>query len=1184
MGLRINTNIQALNAHKNLTRTDGLLSKSLERLSSGLRINKAADDGSGLTIADNLRAQHTGIGQAIANASDAVNIIQIADGALEESINIVNTIRTKSIQSASDGQDATSRAAIQADINKLLEELEMIGDTTAYNGVALLDGSFINKSFHVGAYKDEIIGLSIDDARGSKVGGMAYAKTDRMAEATVSAARAQGMAVNAEGLVDGDLRLNGITVGSTKVNVATYGSTDSAWAKAAAINDKINDSGAQAKATTEAIIKIGAGYDISTKNIALNGLSLAVADGITTAAALASVINNGSLATAKNIRAEVVDTDEVRVIADDGRNLHFSLGNGLSANNSNGFQVNGNAVGFSTATNATLTLHGSLTLTNAQAMARGDKKIASGSINAGDVLINSIDIARGGSLVVEDNDTDFTLLNAINGNEDLQRLGIRAELFSLDAGTTIRMRLISESYDITVSGNDVNSKAGLVAGTTNGTKTNGVILQGKATDSDETTDNYLVKVGFLGTYYGTFETSGVNNSGGNDTLAASRNYTKFSNVDAQSLADGDIRVNNETIGSSKVIVATYGSTDSAWSKAAAINDKMNDTGVQARAITEAVIKIGAAYDLSTKNIALNGLSLAVVDGITTAAQLASVINNGSLATSKNITAQVIDADELRVVANDGRNLHFSLGNGLSANNSNGFQVNGNAVGFSTATNATLTLHGALTLSNSQAMARGDKKIASGTLSSGDLTINGVDISSSGSLTIKDNDSDFVLLNAINNNEELQKMGIRAEKFSLDGGTTIRMRIISERQDVTIAGTDPNSLSGLVAGTTAGTQQTSLEVRGAATDTNATDNYLTKIGMLGTFYGTTETNGVDNTGGNDWLVIGKDRLTYDSGDIKINDYDLATTISDGLSDILDDKSAAAWANAVNLVKTHTGVEADIIKASQAGAGAVTAGTLQQQDLVINGIDIVRDNTGGSGMAILAGDAGNILVDAINEYKSQTGVIASVDADGKLLLDAIDGRNIHVASTANGNTYVKFNADFGTSGVSQDSVYFGNIRLVSASAINIEGSGYDDAGKEMSLLKVGLDGGGASTEATSDLKGDGIVVAGVNYDTAISNVNVTTQEGAEMGIRSADYALKRLDAIRAGLGSTQNQMTSTITNLSVTKINVQATESSIRDVDFAAESTQFSKMQVLMQAGTFAQAQANATAQSVLSLLQ
>ena len=181
--------------------------------------------------------------------------------------------------------------------------------------------------------------------------------------------------------------------------------------------------------------------------------------------------------------------------------------------------------------------------------------------------------------------------------------------------------------------------------------------------------------------------------------------------------------------------------------------------------------------------------------------------------------------------------------------------------------------------------------------------------------------------------------------------------------------------------------------------------------------------------------------------------------------------------------------------------------------------------------------------------------------------------------------KFEADFGEGkGVAQDSVYMGNIRLVSDSSFTVNGAGSSNAGKEISLLKLGLAGGGASTEATSDLKGDGTLIAGVNYKTAIAKVDVTTQEGAELAIRTADYALKRLDEIRSGLGSTQNQLTSTIANLSVTKINVQATESTIRDVDFAAESSTFSKMQVLMQAGTYAMSQANATSQNVMRLLQ
>jgi len=111
MALRINTNIASMNAHKNMIKTDNSLSESLARLSSGLRINKAADDASGMAIADSLRSQALGLGQAIRNGNDGIAIVQTADAALEESINIVNTIKQKSIQSAQDGQTTESRKA-----------------------------------------------------------------------------------------------------------------------------------------------------------------------------------------------------------------------------------------------------------------------------------------------------------------------------------------------------------------------------------------------------------------------------------------------------------------------------------------------------------------------------------------------------------------------------------------------------------------------------------------------------------------------------------------------------------------------------------------------------------------------------------------------------------------------------------------------------------------------------------------------------------------------------------------------------------------------------------------------------------------------------------------------------------------------------------------------------------------
>jgi len=170
MALRINTNIAALTSHTNMIKNDSGLSASLEKLSSGLRINRAADDASGMAIADALKSQFLGLGQAIRNASDGISMVQTADGALDESIKIVNTIKTKSIQAAQDGQTTDSRKAIQADINKLMEELNIIAKTTAFNGQKLLSGQFTNKTFQIGAYSQETVQISIGSAESAKLG------------------------------------------------------------------------------------------------------------------------------------------------------------------------------------------------------------------------------------------------------------------------------------------------------------------------------------------------------------------------------------------------------------------------------------------------------------------------------------------------------------------------------------------------------------------------------------------------------------------------------------------------------------------------------------------------------------------------------------------------------------------------------------------------------------------------------------------------------------------------------------------------------------------------------------------------------------------------------------------------------------------------------------------------------
>ncbi|OOX95374.1 flagellin [Campylobacter coli] len=170
MGFRINTNIGALNAHANSVVNANALDKSLSRLSSGLRINSAADDASGMAIADSLRSQAATLGQAINNGNDAIGILQTADKAMDEQLKILDTIKVKATQAAQDGQSTKTRNMLQADINRLMEELDNIANTTSFNGKQLLSGGFINQEFQIGAQSNQTIKATIGATQSSKIG------------------------------------------------------------------------------------------------------------------------------------------------------------------------------------------------------------------------------------------------------------------------------------------------------------------------------------------------------------------------------------------------------------------------------------------------------------------------------------------------------------------------------------------------------------------------------------------------------------------------------------------------------------------------------------------------------------------------------------------------------------------------------------------------------------------------------------------------------------------------------------------------------------------------------------------------------------------------------------------------------------------------------------------------------
>lgn len=169
MALRIN-NYNGLNNANHLRNSNSLLSKSLEKFASGRRLNRASDDASGMVIADSLQSQASGMGQAMRNASDAIAMVQIADGALGQSTELLQNIRVKAIQANNATQTTESRQALQADIDKMVSSLRDIAGTTSYNGQKLLSGTFTDKAIQVGTNGGETVNISISSADPSQMG------------------------------------------------------------------------------------------------------------------------------------------------------------------------------------------------------------------------------------------------------------------------------------------------------------------------------------------------------------------------------------------------------------------------------------------------------------------------------------------------------------------------------------------------------------------------------------------------------------------------------------------------------------------------------------------------------------------------------------------------------------------------------------------------------------------------------------------------------------------------------------------------------------------------------------------------------------------------------------------------------------------------------------------------------
>ncbi len=245
MALTINTNVAALNAQRNLGITQGMLNRSLQRLSSGLRINSAKDDAAGLAISTRMTSQVRGLNMAARNANDGISLAQTAEGALKESGNILQRMRELSVQAANDTNSSSDRASIQTEVAQLQAELNRIADQTTFNSKALLDGTFAAQKFHVGSEANETISISIGAARATTMGAQQISGTDTEDHVGTALAAIATATTVTNGVAADTLSI----AGGLGISTATVNQHDSAAEIASGINGITGDTGVSASAS-----------------------------------------------------------------------------------------------------------------------------------------------------------------------------------------------------------------------------------------------------------------------------------------------------------------------------------------------------------------------------------------------------------------------------------------------------------------------------------------------------------------------------------------------------------------------------------------------------------------------------------------------------------------------------------------------------------------------------------------------------------------------------------------------------------------------------------------------------------------------------------------------------------------------------------------------------------------------
>jgi flagellin len=451
MPLTVNTNIPSLDAQRNVGKNNSALSTSLQRLSSGLRINRAADDAAGLAIATKFDAQVKGLNQAVRNANNAISLVQTAEGGVNTLTDILQRLRELAVQASSDDNTSSDRATTAQEATSLVAEFTRVAGTTQFNTMNLLDGSFTGKYFQIGANYSQKVSFTITDARGKALGARAETTTD-IADGVLNAINANFGA--------GEINVNGAGVAGTSSTDDQYSVLDItsaaiAGSAGAALNGGIN---IYINGVSVGVAAANLSASVSAATIAAN--VVAAINGASITGVTARVVNGGTAWVLEGTAGTDLNLAVSAVNGSIMQNVLLSLGltavsamfgSGSAAQAVGNYNGQSSAIAKAVAINAVQTNSG-VQATAQSNVATGATAITATTLASGDVYINGYDI---GPATVTANDGTGALASAINNQSG--NTGVTA---SVDSNGRLSLTAI-DGRNITVTTKDAATATAL---------------------------------------------------------------------------------------------------------------------------------------------------------------------------------------------------------------------------------------------------------------------------------------------------------------------------------------------------------------------------------------------------------------------------------------------------------------------------------------------------------------------------------------------------------------------------------------------------------------------------------------------------------------------------------------------------------------------------------------------------